>query len=319
MYPFASTLISASAEVNMGVWGTGLYSGDFAMDLRSSIGAVVRLPFDQDRLIDILCETESEAANNPEDSDHSVFWLVLADQFARRAIMTPRLRQKALSIIDKSSDIATRQALGASVADLRKRRKTLDELKGRIMQPPPINKKRSTLKNPQPLLMEIGDVFAYPTAAGRCINPYVAPENREKFKWAAWNPDGWAACVIVDSGRAFGFLSWYRPLTISITTGIKPDLAALREELLWKLGRPGTCSAVHLKRLEFEKLGRFALDRERVRIAFPGMRPGTYAAINDISIANQLNAASVASEPPMPKSRNVTYQTIRGIGEILAS
>jgi hypothetical protein len=319
MYPFASPLISASAEVNMGVWGTGLYSGDFAIDLRNSISAVLRLPFDQDRLIDILCETEPEAANNPADSDHSVFWLVLADQFAKRAIMTPSLRQKALSIIDTTSDITTRQALGASAADLRKRRKMLDELRGRITEPPPASKKRPILEKPQPLLMEIGDVFAYPTAAGRCINPYVAPEKRHKYKWAAWNPDGWSACVIVDSGRAFDFLSWYRPLTISIATGIKPDLAALRGELSWKLNHPGTCPAVHLKRLEFEKLGRFALDRERVRIAFPGMRPGTHAAINDISIANRLHVASALSEQPMPKSGNVIDHTIRGIGEILAS
>ena len=41
-------------EVKMGVWGAGLYSGDFAMDLRSTIGAVARLPFDNDKLLDIL-------------------------------------------------------------------------------------------------------------------------------------------------------------------------------------------------------------------------------------------------------------------------
>jgi hypothetical protein len=305
----------------MGEWGTGLYSGDFAMDLRSTIGAVVRLPFGEDRLIEILCEAEPEAANNPADSDHSTFWLVLADQFAKRAIMTPRLRQKALAIIDNSSDATSRQALGVSVADLRKRRKMLDELRGRITEQPPTKKKRPILKSPQPLLMEIGDVFAYPTAAGRCINPYIAPEKRHKYKWAAWNPDGWSACVIVDSGRAFDFLSWYRPLKISIATGTKPDLAALRGELLWKLNRPGTCSAVHLKRLEFEKVGTFELDREKLRRAFPGMRCGTSAAINDISIANQLHVASASavSEPPMPKSGNFIYPPIRGIGQILAS
>ena len=35
----------------MGRWGTGLYSGDFAMDLRSTIRAVARLPFSADRLV----------------------------------------------------------------------------------------------------------------------------------------------------------------------------------------------------------------------------------------------------------------------------
>jgi hypothetical protein len=65
----------------MGTWGAGLYSGDLAMDLRSTIGAVTRLPFEGDRLVEILCEAEPGAANNPEDEEHTVFWLVVADQF----------------------------------------------------------------------------------------------------------------------------------------------------------------------------------------------------------------------------------------------
>ena len=69
----------------MGTWGTRLYSGDFAMDLRSTIGAVARLPFDGDRLVEILCEAEPGAANNSNDEEHTIFWLVVADQFARRA------------------------------------------------------------------------------------------------------------------------------------------------------------------------------------------------------------------------------------------
>ena len=48
----------------MGVWSSGLYSGDFALDLRSTIRAVSRLPYDGDKLIEILCETEQTAANN---------------------------------------------------------------------------------------------------------------------------------------------------------------------------------------------------------------------------------------------------------------
>ncbi len=63
----------------MGVFGVGLYSGDFAMDLRASIAAVVRLPFDGDKLAGILCESEPTAAVKTDDGDHPVFWLVLAE------------------------------------------------------------------------------------------------------------------------------------------------------------------------------------------------------------------------------------------------
>ena len=71
----------------MGVWGAGLYSGDFAKDLRSTISAVARLPFDSDKLVDILCETEPRAASNPDDEAHTSFWLIVADQFAKRGIV----------------------------------------------------------------------------------------------------------------------------------------------------------------------------------------------------------------------------------------
>ena len=41
----------------MGVWATGLYAGDFALDLRSTIAAVAKLPFDGGRLLEILCKS----------------------------------------------------------------------------------------------------------------------------------------------------------------------------------------------------------------------------------------------------------------------
>jgi len=45
----------------MGAWGTSLYSNDFAADLRSLISAVARLPYDGDRLAEIICSTERSA------------------------------------------------------------------------------------------------------------------------------------------------------------------------------------------------------------------------------------------------------------------
>ena len=63
----------------MGAWGIGLYSGDFALDLRSSVKAVARLPFEPDHLLDCLCKAEPSAADDPKDSDHTIFWLTVAD------------------------------------------------------------------------------------------------------------------------------------------------------------------------------------------------------------------------------------------------
>ena len=84
----------------MGVWGTGLYSGDFAKDLSSAARAVSQLPFDGERLAELLCSVEPGAANNSSDEDHTTFWLVVADQFAKRGIACERVRKRALAIID---------------------------------------------------------------------------------------------------------------------------------------------------------------------------------------------------------------------------
>jgi len=135
----------------MGAWGAGLYSGDFALDLRSAIGAVTRLPYDGDRLAEILCQTEPRASNDPDDEDHTTFWLVVADQFARRGVVCQRVRDQALTIIDGGRDIATHEKLGMSAANLKKRRKMLEEVRARITTAG--SRPRSVLKRPQAFLI----------------------------------------------------------------------------------------------------------------------------------------------------------------------
>src|SRR4051794_20823264 len=98
----------------MGVWSAGLYAGDFAADLRSAVRAVSRLPFDGARLADILREVEPEAAAQPGNEDHTTFWLVVADQFARRGIICDRAFENAKAIVDSGSDLALLQKLGMS-------------------------------------------------------------------------------------------------------------------------------------------------------------------------------------------------------------
>jgi hypothetical protein len=162
----------------MGAWGTGLYSGDFAMDLRGTIRAVARLPFSADRLVDVLCDAEPGAARSSVDSDHTVFWLVVADQFAKRGIDSPRVRETALSIIDEGRDRAAVAALGMREPDLRRRDRMLAELRTRLVSAPP-PKPRTTLKNPQPYLFEIGDGYAFPTS-GAAASTRISPRSSKR-------------------------------------------------------------------------------------------------------------------------------------------
>jgi hypothetical protein len=301
----------------MGVWGVGLYSGDFAQDLRGSIRAVARLPFDNDRLMDILCETEPTAANNPDDEDHTTFWLVLADQFSKRGIACERVRDKAIAIIDGGNDLAMLEKLGMDSPGLKKRQKMLDELRLRLAAPVGA-RSGSVLKKPQAHLMDIGDVLVYPTCGGRCINPYFASKDEQTY-WGdkgsmPWKQDSWGALVIVDRGRAFDFLSWYRPLKISMAMEQKPTIAVLRGELLWKLPLAGTCSAVHFKRMELETIGALVIDTDKFRRTFPNLRPGTMQAIGDISIANQMETGPSSVEIAVYKAN----PKLIGIGKILS-
>ena len=76
-----------------------LYSSDFALDLRcavNALNAVARLPFAPERLLEFLCAAERSAANDPKDSDHTIFWLTVADHFAKRWIGCALARERGL-------------------------------------------------------------------------------------------------------------------------------------------------------------------------------------------------------------------------------
>lgn len=267
----------------MGVWGTGLYSSDFAADLRSAATAVSRLPFDGDTLASMLRDTEPEAADDPADPDHTTFWLVIAAQFAPKGLLTPSLRDKALSIIDTGQDLTILTRLGMDPKSLDKRRKMLADLRLTLTAATPPAKPRRVLKAPQPLLFETADLLVYPTSRGEPINPYFPSPQQIPD----WHHDGWGAMLIALSGHAFGFLAWYLPLTLPAALPEKPSLQSLRNIPHWVLRKPGTCPAAHLRKMAFERLGSLPLLPDSIAPRVP-QKTILNHAISDISLANQL-------------------------------
>lgn len=305
----------------MGVWGTGLYSGDFAKDLSSATRAVAQLPFDGEELTDLLCSVEPGAANNPSDEEHTTFWLVVADQFAKRGIVSERVRQRALEIIDGGEDLAMLSRLGMDAAGLRKRGKMLSELREKIVNPVAPMKPRRVLKKPQALVMDAGDVVVFPVARGNPINPYFP--SAEKMR-PVWIQDGWGVAVIVETGREFDFLAWYRPLTIANAMSAKPGMQEILANESWALKRAGTCSASHFKKMRFEKVGSVAVDREKLDRCFPKRPAARSAAVNDISIANKLHIGPAlrAEQIHLPgeapnKKWGQQYEGVRRVEEVL--
>jgi hypothetical protein len=265
------------------------------MDLRSTIRAVARLPFDPERLIEILCEAELPAALNPQDEEHATFWLVVADQFARRGISSTRARETAIRIIDSGDDLGTQRKLGQTAAGLDKRRRMLGQLRERLTAASTA-KPRPTLKEPEPFLMEVGDALIYPTCGGKCWNPYVTRPDQLKIYGPrggeVWQHDGWGAMVIVEHGRAFGFFAWYRPLIVDRVFTDAPTLEALNQAG-WRLEAPGTCSATHFRRMGLQTVGTLPIDVARVHEVFGDLRSGDSSAVSDISIANRMRISSV--------------------------
>jgi len=296
----------------MGTWGSGLYSGDFAADLRATIRAVIRLPFDAERLADIVIESQSGVARDPDDEDHTTFWLVLADRFARFGLKSERAFETALRIIDSGQDLEMQRQLGQTAGGLEKRRRALAELRERLNNPPQAAA-RNVLREPQRFVMGVGDAFVYPTCGGECRNPYVARLERLKIYGPAggqiWAADGWGAALIVERGLTFGFFAWYRPLVVRIASVAAPDLSVLRGAD-WILKPPGTCSPTHFRRIGFEKIGGFDVDVEKLSVAYPDLRPGDAQAINDISIANELKVIPAAG-PPRRMSEHTRQRVVR--------
>jgi hypothetical protein len=195
-----------------------------------------------------------------------------------------------------------------------KRKKTLSELRAKVVAlPAAVGKPRATLKNPQPYLMEIGDLLVYPMSGRDCINPYFA--RSEDIR--GWRQDGWGAALIIDRGRAFDFLTWYRPLTLAKSVPEKPSVNELKKHPIWFLGGPGTCSVAHFKRMRLEKLGTLPVNMGKRRQRFPEMQAGDKFAIEDISVCYAFDGVDRWQTQPDGTVIPQNYTFISSLTEIL--
>jgi hypothetical protein len=302
----------------MGAWGTGLYSSDFAQDLRGTVAAVARLPFEPARLLHFLCEAEPSVSNDNTDSDHTSFWLVVADQFVKRGIDCLPVWEKALAIIKDGADLAAMAALGMDEKALAKRGLMLAELQTRVSRPPQSTKPRAVLKAPQKLLLDVGEVLIYPTCSGTSINPYLVGKGWDLVK--AWKQDGWGAFTVADRGLAFGFLAWYWPLIICEALPSEPTIDGLLKPLRWQTANAGTLTARHYKNLQLKSIGRISCDAGKVTHLLGRCTTSVRSAVSDISLSNSLHLRNSEVHeaslirlgyPPTPK--------IHALGEILHS
>jgi len=156
-------------------------------------------------------------------------------------------------------------------------------------------------------------VLVYPICEGHCRNPYTArPEQITIYGprgGQPWTQDGWGATVIVERGLAFGFFAWYRPMVVRVAYDTRPSLPELTGAM-WMLETPGTCSPTHFRRIGFESVGTVAVSAAKLEERYPTRRPGTSAAVSDISIANRLQVWS-ARRVAVPLRESLQQRLLR--------
>lgn len=243
----------------MGTWNAGLYDSDEAADLKKALALVCKVPGDGDRLLEILTEVTGVRASGADDA---WYWLVLADQFEKRGLACERVRLRALAIIDEGIDLAHAQGSGADANYLAKRGAVLDELAARLRAPRPLKPVKKAGNAPA-MVLQTGEVYAFPTMEGRAWTPYRLPGA------APFAPDGWGALVVLDTGRAFGWLPWVALASLTVDAVRKPTLEdALKGRLIPHLQTDGAGRYVpkraHAAGLGLELLGTVIFDPAKV-------------------------------------------------------
>jgi hypothetical protein len=232
----------------VGTWGTGLYSDDFASDLRTSVVAVCRLPLTGEQLVEVLVDL-NPAAREPDDDEYTTFWLVVADQLHRRGIHSPA-QERAIEILSRRTNLEMLARLGMTEAALKARERALSAL-GDKLRAPMIEKARKTLKKPQPLLYAAGDVLTYPVdSRENCYNPYLPNPALANF-----TQTGWSGCMVIATGRALDFLAWYQIATCGSPWKDRPTLEAVSGRIDVSRADVGTLSKAHAAHMRLELLG----------------------------------------------------------------
>ena len=157
----------------MGTWGAALYDDDSASDLRDTLALLCKVPVPGDRLLELLKELYGDC--DPTDEDGALFWLVTADQFERRGIECVEAASTALSIIEGGGDLLRAREKGADEAFLEKRTVVLQDLAKRLRSPRRF-RPRVPPRNPPPLVVATGEVYAFRTMKNATWHPYWLPK-----------------------------------------------------------------------------------------------------------------------------------------------
>jgi hypothetical protein len=252
----------------MGTWGTALYSNDNASDIRDDFRAIARAPWDGARIAEYLLN-RFPAGQDPGDDDYTDTHLAIADLFWQYGIKHPDVFERAAKIVDDGDDLEAKRLLGMAEADLKQRRRILEELRDKWRGPNPKPRHRRMLIAAEPFLFEAGDCLCYPTEEGRVINPYLGDRGRKGAAPYPFKPDGWGAVAVLRTFRRFDVFARYLVAVLDYNDRWKPSLEQfpslnilhVNESMLYDNAPPSIrvygvyTTAQHLKRMRVQTLG----------------------------------------------------------------
>lgn len=147
----------------MGAWGTGIFSDDFASDLKSEFRNHIGDGKTSEEATDLLLNEYSQEVNDYDNK--SVFWLSLAATQWNCGRLIEKVKTKAIEIIDKEADLKKWEY---DPKLFKRRREVLLKLKKQLLSSqPPVKKIPRHIKSFTDL--EIGDVISYKTLADKFI------------------------------------------------------------------------------------------------------------------------------------------------------
>lgn len=243
----------------MGAWGEGLYDEDDACDVRDSISTLSKMPANGEEILQILIEQYGPVEDLQDDGVPS-FWMVVADQFSKKGIVSERVRVNALKAMDSGYDIQDLKARGLEDRGLKARLKVHEKLKERIDNPKPANERRVP-KNPPNQIVKEGEVYVFPTMEGKGLNAWFS-----SWDEAGFIPDGWGSLIITSTGREYDWFPWATYVPVNTSPNERATLDdVLNARTLLKDG-VAYCipKKIHLKRMEMEKIGEIELNSEAV-------------------------------------------------------
>lgn len=271
----------------MGTYGIGIYQNDLAMDLKGDVAGMMRLPFEVERIVELLYRSLGEL-QDPDDEQHTDAVFVLADQLHRFGLTHQPTLDRFDAIVASGRDLDMKAQLGLDEKGLAKRRATVAALREKLTTPHPKPAKRKIITKQQPLLFETGDVLAYPCRREKPINPHMSAECRDAFE-----PDGWMAAIVTAAGHSFDLLAWYSIASVLQTWTTKPTLNDLVDSNVGWTGA-GTLTKTMAQRMKLARIAQVEIIGQPEQL-WSAENPD-YMALRNLGVGDRFDFPSTLRE-----------------------